>query len=208
MIRTRNDNKEDKTIEKSVEDSAETSVEIIEAKPISYKIYAKLEINSNLVNSFYCSSRSIPEKGDVCVVEKKLMYGPERDFFIYENDGLRAIEEFYKPSFWSEDEQSCPMFVIHKYKVVDGQLQETTIEEKDKESLPIFYQHKISRCKHFLDTEWRWKNERYNAELLEIDVGLRVKTTQTKEEIMLLRKNAVEQINYYESLIEQLKEEK
>ena len=208
MIRTRNNNKEENEKEEPVESSVEASVEIIEAKPMSYKIYAKLEKNSNFVNSFYCSVRMIPAEDDICVIEKKLMHGPERDFFIYENDGLRAIEEFYRPSFWPEGEQGCPMFTIHKYKVVDGQLQETTREDKDKEALPMFYQYQISNHKHFLDNEWRWKNERYNAELLEIEAGLRKDTTQTKEEIMLLRKNAVEEINRYERLIEELKEEK
>ena len=130
--------------------------------------------------------------------------------FVYENDRLCPFDECYMPSYLSEEEKGpvFAMYVVHNYKIVDGRLVETSIEEKDEESRATYYTNKIMKLKNYLDTEWRWKNERYNAELLEIEAGIRDSTTQPKEDIMLLRKDAVDKINYYESLIEELKEEK
>lgn len=57
---------------------------------------------------------------------------------------------------------------------------------------------KIRDLRGYLNGEWSWKWERHNAELQEISLGLREKTTQTTEELILLRKNAVEEINKLE----------
>ena len=58
---------------------------------------------------------------------------------------------------------------------------------------------KIAKLKEYLNTTWRWKNERHIAELEEIKLGLREKTTQTTEEIILDRKAKVDEINSLES---------
>lgn len=54
---------------------------------------------------------------------------------------------------------------------------------------------RIADLRDYLNNEWSWKWERYNAELIEIELGLRYVTTQTKEELITLRKNAVDEIN-------------
>lgn len=58
---------------------------------------------------------------------------------------------------------------------------------------------KIAELKAYLDTTWRWKNERHNAELEEIKLGIRETTTQTTEEIIFDRKEKVDEINSLES---------
>ena len=58
---------------------------------------------------------------------------------------------------------------------------------------------KIAELKEYLNITWRWKNERHNAELEEIKLGLRETTTQTTEELILDRKEKVDEINSLES---------
>ena len=145
MIRTRINSKTGIVGNNTKAEEIEAPTELVEEiRPETLKLYAKLEPNSNLVNSFYCSIFYPPAKKDICVIEKKFTHGAEREYFIHENNGLTPFEEVYKPTFWTDEDAGLPMFCIHKYKIVDGKLQETTIEDRDKESLPMFYNYKIS----------------------------------------------------------------
>ncbi len=58
----------------------------------------------------------------------------------------------------------------------------------------------IRRLKTWLNTEWRWRQERFMWENVEISRGLRTQTTETEMQLLTERKNAVDRINSLENM--------
>lgn len=77
-----------------------------------------------------------------------------------------------------------------KYTVSDEELLKEK-QEQEKYSAEC----EVRDLRRFLDTDWRWKFERLQAELYEIELGERKDLTISKEELIIKRKTVVARIN-------------
>lgn len=105
------------------------------------------------------------------------------------------IKQPYNFSFVECEKEDCEYcdfdFVNNSYVFNETKYNYRKIKETNEP--------KIAELKEYLNTTWRWKNERHNAELEEIKLGIRETTTQTTEEIIFDRKEKVDEINSLES---------
>ena len=70
----------------------------------------------------------------------------------------------------------------------------------ENELLKIKNERRISELRNYLNNVWSWQMERYNAEKVEIELGIREENNFTinLEELIISRKNVVDEINKLE----------
>lgn len=109
---------------------------------------------------------------------------------VFSNGGISKVPDMEKSTFAKE--------AYDEYEDIQIYVPYTESEIKNR---------KIAELKAYLDTTWRWKKERFDAEVQEIALRLpknnpRILTTQTQTELITDRLEKVAEINRLEGEVQ------
>lgn len=121
-------------------------------------------------------------------------------FAYIESNDIDAIEVDDKILLEDIAETKC--FDVEKNCVIDYDNSKNLLKQKKKQEKL----NKINELRNYLNSVWSWQMERYNAEVHEIKFGIRAANnfTISLENLIISRKDAVDEINRLEEEIKQL----